>query len=145
MSRQWRLACLLHDAAEFVIGDMITPFKTILADEYKAVESRLTVAVHIRFGLPGCCPIMSTRRSSAPIRSPPFSKPHNSPVSVKPKPVRPLHGRVMCRPSNKTATTQDAAEAYLRRFKYLGERSTATRSGRRDARIILLFAFENTA
>ena len=67
MSRQWRLACLLHDAAEFVIGDMITPFKTILADEYKAVESRLTVAVHIRSGLPGCCPIMSTRRSSAPM------------------------------------------------------------------------------
>jgi len=46
------LAVLLHDAAEYVIGDMITPFKAVLSDRYKSVEKRLMNAVHLRFGLP---------------------------------------------------------------------------------------------
>src|SRR2546430_9727092 len=33
-----RLAVLLHDAPEYVIGDMISPFKAVLGDAYKAVE-----------------------------------------------------------------------------------------------------------
>jgi 5'-deoxynucleotidase YfbR-like HD superfamily hydrolase len=47
-----RLAALLHDAPEYVIGDMISPFKAVLGDSYKAVERRLLAAIHIRFGLP---------------------------------------------------------------------------------------------
>jgi hypothetical protein len=47
-----RLAALLHDAPEYVIGDMISPFKTVLGGDYKAVEKRLLSAIHIRFGLP---------------------------------------------------------------------------------------------
>ena len=47
-----RLAVLLHDAPEYVIGDMISPFKAVLAGEYKVVEKRLLSAIHIRFGLP---------------------------------------------------------------------------------------------
>ncbi|MCX5512321.1 hydrolase [Kaistia algarum] len=47
-----RLAVLLHDAPEYVIGDMISPFKAVVGGEYKAVESRLLAAIHIRFGLP---------------------------------------------------------------------------------------------
>jgi 5'-deoxynucleotidase YfbR-like HD superfamily hydrolase len=47
-----RLAALLHDAPEYVIGDMISPFKAVLAGEYKVVEKRLLSAIHIRFGLP---------------------------------------------------------------------------------------------
>jgi 5'-deoxynucleotidase YfbR-like HD superfamily hydrolase len=47
-----RLATLLHDAPEYVIGDMISPFKAVLGDDYKAVEKRLLAAIHIRFGLP---------------------------------------------------------------------------------------------
>src|SRR5712692_75340 len=47
-----RLAALLHDAPEYVIGDMISPFKAVLGDGYKAVEKRLLAAIHIRFGLP---------------------------------------------------------------------------------------------
>jgi uncharacterized protein len=47
-----RLAALLHDAPEYVIGDMISPFKAVLGDGYKAVEKRLLSAIHIRFGLP---------------------------------------------------------------------------------------------
>ena len=43
---------LLHDAPEYVIGDMISPFKAVIGDAYKAVERRLLAAIHLRFGLP---------------------------------------------------------------------------------------------
>jgi len=52
-----RLAALLHDAPEYVIGDMISPFKAVLGGDYKAVEKRLLAAIHIRFGLP---PVLGT-------------------------------------------------------------------------------------
>jgi 5'-deoxynucleotidase YfbR-like HD superfamily hydrolase len=47
-----RLAALLHDAPEYVIGDMISPFKAAIGGDYKAIEARLKRAIHIRFGLP---------------------------------------------------------------------------------------------
>ncbi|RXF74431.1 HD domain-containing protein [Hansschlegelia zhihuaiae] len=47
-----RLAALLHDAPEYVIGDIISPFKAVIGDQYRAVESRLTAAIRVRFGLP---------------------------------------------------------------------------------------------
>jgi 5'-deoxynucleotidase YfbR-like HD superfamily hydrolase len=47
-----RLAALLHDAPEYVIGDMISPFKAALGLDYRAFEDRLAAAIHIRFGLP---------------------------------------------------------------------------------------------
>ena len=47
-----RLAALLHDAAEYVIGDIITPLKTVIGESYTALEGRLRGAVHLRFGLP---------------------------------------------------------------------------------------------
>jgi uncharacterized protein len=47
-----RLTVLLHDAPEYVIGDMISPFKAVIGDAYKAVERRLLTAIHLRFGLP---------------------------------------------------------------------------------------------
>src|SRR5579883_3007215 len=46
-----RLAVLLHDAPEYVIGDMISPFKAVIGDAYKVVERRLLAAIHLRFGL----------------------------------------------------------------------------------------------
>ncbi len=46
-----RLAVLLHDAAEYVIGDLISPFKAVLGGDYKTVELRIQAAVHLRFGL----------------------------------------------------------------------------------------------
>ena len=51
LDRAGRLAVLLHDAPEYVIGDMISPFKAVIGDNYKAVEARLLAAIHIRFGL----------------------------------------------------------------------------------------------
>jgi 5'-deoxynucleotidase YfbR-like HD superfamily hydrolase len=47
-----RLAAMLHDAPEYVIGDMISPFKAVIGGSYKQIEKRLLSAIHIRFGLP---------------------------------------------------------------------------------------------
>ena len=52
LDRRWRLAALLHDAPEYVIGDMISPFKAALGLDYKDFEHKLQRAIHIRFGLP---------------------------------------------------------------------------------------------
>src|SRR3954468_10923628 len=52
LDRTRRLAIILHDAPEYVIGDMISPFKAVIGDAYKAVERRLLAAIHLRFGLP---------------------------------------------------------------------------------------------
>lgn len=53
---RWRLAALLHDAPEYVIGDMISPFKAALGFDYKRFEARLETAIHLRFGLPAQTP-----------------------------------------------------------------------------------------
>ena len=47
-----RLAALLHDAPEYVIGDMISPFKSVMGGSYKDCELRLQRAIHLRFSLP---------------------------------------------------------------------------------------------
>src|SRR5271170_6923347 len=52
LDRSRRLVVLLHDAPEYVIGDMISPFKAVIGDAYKVVERRLLAAIHRRFGLP---------------------------------------------------------------------------------------------
>lgn len=52
----WRLAALLHDAPEYVVGDLISPFKTAIGFDYKAFENRLLDAIHRRFALPACLP-----------------------------------------------------------------------------------------
>ncbi len=51
-----KLIALLHDAPEYVIGDMISPFKAIVGGDYKKVEERLAQAVHLRFALPAEIP-----------------------------------------------------------------------------------------
>jgi 5'-deoxynucleotidase YfbR-like HD superfamily hydrolase len=61
LSRNGRLIVLLHDAPEYVIGDMISPFKAVIGDAYKAVEKRLLSAIHVRFGLPALTPAALTR------------------------------------------------------------------------------------
>lgn len=53
---RWRLAALLHDASEYVIGDMISPFKAALGVDYKLFEERLENAIHTRFGIPAKTP-----------------------------------------------------------------------------------------
>jgi len=56
IATRWQLAALLHDAPEYVIGDMISPVKAAIGKEYGELDARLTAAVHLRFGLPAQLP-----------------------------------------------------------------------------------------
>jgi hypothetical protein len=60
-SRSLRLAALLHDAPEYVIGDLITPFKAAVGLDYRELEARLMGAIHLRFGLPAAPPIAAQK------------------------------------------------------------------------------------
>ncbi|RDJ20039.1 HD family hydrolase [Bosea caraganae] len=62
-SDAWRLMALLHDAPEYVIGDMISPFKVVMGDAYKSVELRLLAAIHLRFSLPAEPPALLKRKT----------------------------------------------------------------------------------
>lgn len=62
---RWRLAALLHDAPEYVIGDMISPVKAALGDEYGRMDERLAAAIHRRFGLPAVLPLAIKRKIKA--------------------------------------------------------------------------------
>jgi len=59
---RWRLAALLHDAPEYVIGDMISPVKAAVGPGYDALDRRLAAAIHIRFGLPAALPATVRRQ-----------------------------------------------------------------------------------
>lgn len=64
-SPKWRLAALLHDAPEYVIGDMISPVKAAVGPGYGALDDRLAAAIHIRFGLPAAVPVAVKKRIKA--------------------------------------------------------------------------------
>jgi len=61
LPKRWQLAALVHDAPEYVVGDLITPFKSAIGLDYRELEDRLLQAVHIRFGLPGELPKTITK------------------------------------------------------------------------------------
>jgi 5'-deoxynucleotidase YfbR-like HD superfamily hydrolase len=56
LSREARLTALLHDAPEYVVGDLISPFKAAIGVNYKDLELKLQAAIHLRFGLPALVP-----------------------------------------------------------------------------------------
>ena len=56
LSREARLMALLHDAPEYVVGDLISPFKAAIGINYKQLELKLQAAIHLRFGLPAVVP-----------------------------------------------------------------------------------------
>lgn len=56
ISREARLMALLHDAPEYVVGDLISPFKAAIGISYKDLENKLQAAIHLRFGLPALVP-----------------------------------------------------------------------------------------
>src|SRR5690606_30462956 len=60
--RQAQLYALLHDAPEYVMGDIISPFKTAMGGNYKDVEQRLLAAIHLRFALPASTPLALVRQ-----------------------------------------------------------------------------------
>ena len=59
---KWCLAALLHDAPEYVIGDMISPVKSAVGPGYGALDDRLAAAIHLRFGLPAAPPAKIKRK-----------------------------------------------------------------------------------
>jgi 5'-deoxynucleotidase YfbR-like HD superfamily hydrolase len=65
---KWRLAALLHDAPEYVIGDMISPVKSSVGKGYGEMDERLTAAIHQKFGLPSKIPDVIKNRSNELIR-----------------------------------------------------------------------------
>jgi len=62
---KWQLAALLHDAPEYVIGDMISPVKAAAGPRYGELDDRLTAAIHIRFGLPAQIPVTIKKQIKA--------------------------------------------------------------------------------
>lgn len=58
LSAHWRLAALLHDAPEYVLGDMISPAKAAVGSGFSDLEDRLAAAIHVRFGLPAQIPMV---------------------------------------------------------------------------------------
>lgn len=121
MSLKWRLATLLHDAPEYVVGDMITPFKAVIGPDYKSVEKRLEEAVHLRFGLPAKLPQEITRKIKRADKIAAyleatqlagFSLQEADKIFGKPKAGLDL----VIEPMSPTA----AKQAYLKRFRILG-------------------------
>ena len=129
MAQKWRLACLLHDAPEYVIGDMITPVKAGIGTSYRKIETLLQEAVHIRFGLPAELPsnivqsIKRADRMAAYLEATElagfseeearklFPKPRGTPDGIALKPLAP----------------EKAARAFLRRFDVLHGRKGSVR------------------
>ena len=120
--QKWCLAALLHDAPEYVIGDMITPFKYALGGIYRDIEHRLDTAVSIRFGLPPHLPdavqrtIKRADRMAAWIEATQiagFSHDEAAKIFIKPSGT-PSHIKLRVQPP------ADAAAAFLRRFAILG-------------------------
>ncbi len=106
-SIKWKLAALLHDAPEYVIGDMISPVKAAVGPGYKAMDIRLMEAVHRRFGVPAEIPkavkvlIKRADRISAwleAIQIAGFSKPEANKLFGIPKPEALQKTRLALRP-----------------------------------------------
>ena len=123
---KWRLAALLHDAPEYVIGDMISPFKAALGATYKEIEHRLQGAIHVRFGLPAELPdrvekaIKQADRASAyfeAVQIAGFSEAEARQLFGAPKRISPLTIEV--------DSTEVAQANYLARFAVLSAQIAA--------------------
>ena len=122
LDQKWYLAALLHDAPEYVIGDMITPFKHVLGGVYHEIEAGLDHAVNIRFGLPSRLPnnvkrtIKRADRMAAWLEATQlagFSQQEAVKIFINPAGI-PANIRL------KPQSPDDAATSFLRRFSILG-------------------------
>ena len=127
VDQRWRLAVLLHDAPEYVIGDLISPFKAVFDADYKAVEQRLLAAISLRFGLPPRWPAALTKLVKESDRCAAYLEATRL-AGFKEAEARRFFGR----PPGLDAATEkhylspwsaDAAERrYLKRFKELSDK-----------------------
>jgi 5'-deoxynucleotidase YfbR-like HD superfamily hydrolase len=121
--RPSQLMALLHDAPEYVIGDMISPFKTVMGDAYKSVELRLLAAIHLRFGLPATTPAPLKRRIKEADMIAAFLEATELAGFARDEALR-FFGRPVALPRSVTAwldplATETAQEAFLARFAEL--------------------------
>lgn len=119
----WRLMALLHDAPEYVIGDMISPFKTVMGDAYKGVELRLLSAIHLRFSLPAATPALLKRKTKEADRIAAFLEATELAGFERQEALR-FFGRPQALPRNVMALlqpvpTEVAQTAFLARFAEL--------------------------
>jgi len=119
---KWRLAALLHDAPEYVIGDMISPVKAAVGPNYDELDKRLAAAVHLRFGLPATIPaavkkqIKKADKISAWMEATQiagFSEPEANRFFGKPDAATIDGLRILLRPPTETRTAYTARHAEL--------------------------------
>jgi 5'-deoxynucleotidase YfbR-like HD superfamily hydrolase len=122
LNPRWRLAALLHDAPEYVIGDMISPFKAALGLNYRSFEERLETAVHVRFGLPAKLPAMVKTLLKQADRACAFFEAtqlagfaHDEALKLFGRPPKGYHVAIVPLPA------ADAQTRYLHRFHVLSE------------------------
>ena len=122
LDQKWYLAALLHDAPEYVIGDLITPFKHVLGGIYRDIEAGLDRAINIRFALPSVLPehvqrtIKRADRMAAWLEATQiagFSEKEAAKIFIKPVGT-PTNINIKPQPAN------EAAKSFLRRFSILG-------------------------
>ncbi|KZK94055.1 MULTISPECIES: HD family hydrolase [unclassified Pseudovibrio] len=126
---QWRMAVLLHDAPEYVIGDMISPFKNVMGGTYKAVEERLHHAIHRAFNLPPDLPVSIAKLAKKAdiisayleaIHLAGFSKEEADKIFGKPAKVTAEQLDTLAA-SIEPLPTKDAQEVFLARFAELDD------------------------
>ncbi|WP_108817824.1 YfbR-like 5'-deoxynucleotidase [Pseudovibrio sp. Alg231-02] len=126
---QWRMAILLHDAPEYVIGDMISPFKNVMGGTYKAVEERLHHAIHRAFNLPPDLPVSIAKLAKKAdiisayleaIHLAGFSKDEADKIFGKPAKVTAEQLDTLAA-SIEPLPTKDAQEVFLARFAELDD------------------------
>lgn len=124
-SLEWQMFALLHDAPEYVIGDMISPFKAVMGGNYKLIETRLETAIHVRFSLPASMPaklkplIKRADRVAAyfeATRLAGFTESEATKYFGRPRGFDPAGLDLNPRP------TQDVQNAFLARFQFLDQR-----------------------
>ncbi len=120
----WHLAALLHDAPEYVVGDLISPFKAALSLDYKAFENALLSAIHVRFALPAVVPetiasvIKRADRIAAYFEATSlagFTEPEATQIFGRPRGLNPdmARGKGLIEPW----PARQAEKAYLERFE----------------------------
>jgi len=121
LAREARMAALLHDAPEYVIGDLISPFKAAVGIDYKDFEQKLLAAIHIRFGL---APRQPAELAALIKRADRLSAFHEATqlAGFGPAEARRFFGRpppLLRTPKLVPLATEDAEQQFLERFRRL--------------------------
>jgi hypothetical protein len=132
-SAEWSLIFLLHDAPEYVVGDIIAPLKVFLGADYKAVEDRILAAIHVRFALPAVASPLARKLTKQADRAAAFLEATRL-AGFSYREAEKIFGRPIATPPDLDALLEplaapQAESAFLRRFRELeGKRSRAQRA-----------------